>query len=87
MANFRVGLLCRHEVIWDLDIEQEVIHELVTTLGKVKTILRPYLLKLPVPVLLSEFSFAIFSKNTVLLLDLPRIARREKRLKACILPR
>ena len=86
MADLRVGFLCRHEVIRDVDIEQEVIHELVTAWRESNTVLLPILLKLTVPVLLREFSFAIFSKTTVLLLDRPRMARREKRPKACILP-
>ena len=77
-ANFRVGFLCRHEVIWDVDIQQKAIHKLVTAWQEANTILLPYLLKLTAPVLLSEFSLAIFSKTTVLLLDQPRIARRQK---------
>ena len=86
MAHVRVSFLYRHEVIRDVDIEQEVIHELVTAWRESNTVLLPiYLLKLTAPVLLSEFSFAIFSKTTVLLLDLPRNARREKILSACII--
>ena len=72
MADLRVGFLCRHEVIRDVDIEQEVIHELVTAWRESNTVLLPIL--------------AIFSMTTVLLLDRPRMGRREKRPKACILP-
>ena len=46
MADLRVGFLCRHEVIRDVDIEQEVIHELVTAWRESNTVLLPILVKI-----------------------------------------
>ena len=46
MADLGVGFLCRHEVIRDVDIEQEVIHELVTAWRESNTVLLPILVKI-----------------------------------------
>ena len=45
-TNFRVGLPCRHEVIWDVDIQQKAIHKLVTAWQEANTILLPVLVKI-----------------------------------------
>ena len=45
MAHVRVSFLYRHEVIRDVDLEQEVIHELVTAWQESNTILLPILVK------------------------------------------
>ena len=46
MANFHVGFLCCHEVIRNVDIEQEVIQELVAAWREADTILLPILVKI-----------------------------------------
>ena len=87
MADLRVGFLCRHEVIRDVDIEQEVIHELVTAWRESNTVLLPILVKIDSASSVKRILVCNFLQDpTVLLLDRPRMARREKRPKACILP-
>ena len=85
-TNFRVGLLCRHEVIWDVDIQQKAIHKLVTAWQEANTILLPILVKIDSTSSVKRILFSNFLQTTVLLLDRPRIARRENRPSACMLP-
>ena len=44
-TNFRVGLLYRHQRIWDVDIQQKAIHELIATWQEANTILLPIRVK------------------------------------------
>ena len=62
-ANFRVGFLCRHEVIWDVDIQQKAIHKLVTARQEANTILLPILVKIDRASSVKRIFFSNFLQN------------------------